>query len=509
MKKTILIIILLAAGTLFVKSQPVVNYDTLSTFKVLQTGLDANFSIKLKKHIVGESLGQLISTKGFFNPVLSFNFNGLYGTDPTWSYINSYIFTGQVSIPTRLGIKFYSGVRLYTEQQIQMGVPGVFETQYLPINESGMWAGVSLPLLRDLGRYNTENVTYLSTLMMNKAQNVSFTDEICQFIKNTLVYYYSSYSTVAIFKILKDADNDARQYLSDIKTMISDEQLAKAEAFRAEAYQLNIAQQFSLSRNDIVNSLYDLVTSIGAKGTFKANTLPVFLDSLPDPVSFPWDQYSAYVFRNVDSMVVNTPYYKSQELLTSSSLIAMNGAKHNRLNELNLNLNYMYFGMTNGMPVSEFTQTLQSGSPGSSVNLTLLYNLPFKNEERKGDYLTKLSSYEFNKTQLEQVKFDSKMQVIKLLSDLGNLLLLYKHQIRLAEIEKKTFQSEVQKFKMGTSTQINLINTYMDYNTALKNVETGRLGIMTRVITLKYLIGDFPTSSDQLVNYNPWVFSIK
>ena len=80
---------------------------------------------------------------------------------------------------------------------------------------------------------------------------------------------------------------------------------------------------------------------------------------------------------------------------------------------------------------------------------------------------------------------------------------------QLAEIEKKTFQSEVQKFKMGTSTQINLINTYMDYNTALKNVETGRLGIMTRVITLKYLIGDFPTSSDQLVNYNPWVFSIK
>ena len=77
MKKTILIIILLAAGTLFVKSQPVINYDTLSTFKVLQTGLDANFSIKLKKHIVGESLGQLISTKGFFNPVLSFNFNGL------------------------------------------------------------------------------------------------------------------------------------------------------------------------------------------------------------------------------------------------------------------------------------------------------------------------------------------------------------------------------------------------------------------------------------------------
>ncbi len=509
MKKKILIIILLAAGTLVVKSQPIINYDSLSTFKVLQIGLDANFNIKLKRHVVGESFGQLISTKGFFNPVLSFNFNGLYGTDPTWSFIDSYTFTGQVSIPTRLGIKFYSGVRLFTEQQIQMGVPGVFETQFLAVNESGIWAGISIPLLRDLGRYNSENVTYLSTLLMNKAQNVSFTDEICQFIKNTLSSYYSSYSSVAVFRILKDADNDARQYLNDIKTMILDEQLAKVETFRAEAYQLSIAQQFSLARNDIVNSLYDLVTSIGAKGTFKANALPVFLDSLPNPLSFPWEKYSAYVSRNLDSMIVNTPYYKSQELLTSSSQIAMNGAKHNKLNEFNLNLNYMYFGMTNGLPVSEFTQTIKSGSPGSSVNLTLLYNLPFKNEERKGDYLSKLSSYEFNKTQLEQVRFDSKMQVTKLLSDLGNLLPLFKNQIRLAEIEKKTFQSEVRKFKMGASTQINMINTYMDYNTALKNVEAGRLGIMTRIITLKYLIGDFPTSSDQLVNYNPWVFNIK
>ena len=49
----------------------------------------------------------------------------------------------------------------------------------------------------------------------------------------------------------------------------------------------------------------------------------------------------------------------------------------------------------------------------------------------------------------------------------------------------------------------------MDYNTALLNVEAGRQAILTRIITLKYLIGDFPASSDQLLRYNLWDFSVK
>lgn len=350
---------------------------------------------------------------------------------------------------------------------------------------------------------------FLSTLMMNKSQNVAFTDEICQFIKSNLTSYYNTYHNVQVFKILKQADKDAHQYLSDIEAMIADEQLPEIESYRAKAYQLNIAQQLALAKNEITNSFFDLITSVGLKGTKAANTLPVFLDSLPDPTSFPLKQYSAYVYRNVDSMVVNTPYYKSQELATSSSQIAMNGAKHNKLNELNLDLRYMYFGTTSYQPFSEFNQTFSSGSPGSSLNFTLSYKIPFKNEERKGDYLTKLASYELNKTQLEKVSFESRMQVIKLLSDLGHLIPLFIDQVELVNVEKKTYESEVQKFKMGASTQIDIINTYMDYNSALLNVETGRLAIITRVLTLKYLIGDFPTSTDQLVNYNPWDFSIK
>jgi hypothetical protein len=62
---------------------------------------------------------------------------------------------------------------------------------------------------------------------------------------------------------------------------------------------------------------------------------------------------------------------------------------------------------------------------------------------------------------------------------------------------------------MGASTQIDMINTYMDYNKALLNVESVRLAILNRVINLKYLIGDFPVSSDELVTYNPWVFNTK
>jgi hypothetical protein len=509
MKKTILILILLAAGTSIVKCQETFNYDSLSTFRILQTGLETNFNIKLKRYVVNGSMGQMTTAKGIFNPQLTMEGYGFYGQDPTMTFQDSYSLKGQLLVPTRSGIKFYTGFKLSNEIDIITGAPGIFPSQYLLINESGMWAGFYLPLLRDLGRNNSNNVTFLSAKMMYKAQSVSFNDGICQFIRDALISYYNTYQCVTAFKILRDANKDAHEYVADIQALIDNEQLPKTEVYRAQAYQLNISQQFSLARNDIVNSFYDLITSLGIKGTLVANTLPTFLDSLPDPSTFPWDKYSAYIIRNIDSMVVNTPYFKSQDLLTSSSQIIMNGAKFNQLNDLNLDFRFMYFGSTVGEPISQFGDSFSSGLPGSALNITLSYKIPFLNEERKGDYLSKLSTFEYNNTQLQRVKFEAKSKVYKLLSDIGNLMPLFKNQIDLAEIEKKTFQSEVQKFDMGASTQIDMINTYMDYNKALLNVESGRLAIINRVINLKYLIGDFPVSSDELVTYNPWVFNTK
>ena len=251
MKKTILIIVLLATGITVVRSQQLFNYDSLSIFRVLQFGLETNFDIRLKKQIVGESQGQLTSTKGAFNPQLSLNTYGFYGTDPTVTFMNSYYLTGQLLVPTRLGIKLYTGFKLSTMTQIISGVPDFYPSTNMPINASGMWAGITMPLLRDLGRHNTNNTAFLSTLMMNKAQNISFTDEICQFIKNTLTYYYNVYHRARILTILKEANVDAKDYVSDVEAMIADEQIAQAEIYRARAYEYNINQQYSEARNQV------------------------------------------------------------------------------------------------------------------------------------------------------------------------------------------------------------------------------------------------------------------
>ena len=509
MKKSILILFLFTAGIFTGKSQEMFNYDSLSVFRVISLGLQTNFDIRLKRHMVGESMGQLTTTKGAFNPQMSLSAYGFYGTDPTVTFQDSYYLMGQLLVPTKIGMKFYTGFKLSTETEIISGVPNFYPSTNMAVNESGMWAGVTMPLLRDLGKNNTNNVTYLASLMMNKAQNVSFSDEICLFIKNTLTYYYNAYQKVKVFRILSDAEKDAKDYLRDIESMIADEQLAKSEVYRAKAYEYNISQQYSEAKNMIANSMYDLITSIGMKGNMAPKKVPQFLDSLPDPATFPWKQYAQWVLKNADTLVHNAHYYKSQELATSAAQIQMKGAKYNKMNELNLELRYMYFGSTAYQPFSDFNQSFTSGSPGSSVNVTLAYKIPFKNEERKGDYLTKLSAYDLNKTQLEKIQFDAKMQVYQLLSDLGNLIPLYINQVELSVLEKKTFDNEVHKMKMGASTQINVINTYMDYNTSLLNVENGRQAILTKIILLKYLIGDFPTSTDQMLKYKLWDLSTK
>ncbi|MEI7492525.1 MAG: TolC family protein [Bacteroidota bacterium] len=509
MKKTMFLIALLAAGIMPAAGQEAFNYDSLSMLRLLEYGLQANFDIRIKRQIVGESQGQKQSMKGAFNPSLTLTGYGYYGTDPTVTFLNSYYLNGQFLLPTRFGAKFYTGFKLSTMTQIISGVPDFYPSTNMAINASGMWAGVNMPLLRDFGRYNTNNVNYQTSIIMNQAQDVAFSDEVCVFIRNTLNSYYAVYQRLKIYKILGDAEKDAQEYLRDIGYMIDAEQIPKSEIYRAKAYESNINQQFAESKNMIHNSLYDLVTSLAGKATLKHRGYPVILDSLPDPAEFPWGPYAAYVFKNTDTLVAKTHYLKSQELATTASMIQMKAARYNKRNELDLDLRYYYFGTTAYQPFSDFSQTFSSGSPGSSVNLTLSYKLPFSNDQQKGDYVSKLSAYELNKTQLEKVRFDAKMQVYQLLSDLGNLISLYKKQIELVSLEKKTFENEAQKFKMGNSTQINVINTYMDYNTSLLNQENGRQAILSKVILLKYLIGEFPTTPELLLKYNPWDFSVK
>lgn len=509
MKKNILTIILLTAGYLAANSQQKFNFDSLSVNRVVQVGLESNFDIRIRKQIVGESLGQLTQAKGAFNPQLSLSTYGFYGTDPTVTFKDSYYLSGQFLLPTRMGIKVYSGFKLSTETEIISGIPDVFPSTDMPVNASGVWAGLSMPLLRDLGKYNSRNIVFQSSWLLNNAQNVSFSDEICQFIKNTLIHYYDVYLLERKLQILSEADADAKEYLADIQDMITNEQLAKAEFYRAKSYEFNISQQFAVAKNQVENSLYNLYTLLGMEGRLSVTDPPVFLDSLPDPATFSMDGYMAYILENIDSLVNNTYYYKSQELEASAAQLEMDGAKHNNLNELDLDLRYMYFGSTAYQPFSDFSQTFSSGSPGSSVNIMLSYKLPFKNEERKGEYVAKLSSYEFEKAQLEKLKFDAKMQIYQILNDLDYLLPLFRNQVELAGFEQLTYDNESQKLKMGASTQINVINTYMDYNTALLNVESCRQTILTRIITLKYLTGDFPTGTDQLLQYNLWDFSIK
>lgn len=508
MKKTILILFILASGFSRTLAQEIFNYDSLSIFRVVQYGLKSNFDIRLKYQVINESQAQVQSSKGVFNPSLSLSGYGFYGTDPTVSFFDSYYLSGQFLLPTRSGTKFYTGFKLSTMTEIISGVPNIFPSTNMPVNESGMWAGVTMPLLRNFGRNNSDNVAYKASLLINRAQNIAFSDEVCLFIRASLSAYYNTYIHIRIYHIFKEANKDAQDYLQAIQEMIDNEQIPKAEIYRAQAYALNISQQLSTSRNDFNKSMYDLITSVGGEGTLSTEAFPRFLDSLPDPATFPWKEYTSWVISNVDTLIANTNYIKSQKLATNVSQMEMQAAKHNKKNELDLDLRYYYFGSTAYKPFSDFGQTFSSGSPGSSVNLTLSYKVPFGNDIQQGLYLSKMSAYEFSKVQLEKLIFDSKLQVYQLLSDLNNLIHIYKNQVELADLEKVTWNNEIQKFKMGTSTQINVINTYMDYNNALLNAESGRQAIITKIIMLKYLIGDFPVTSEQLINYNLWDFSI-
>jgi len=153
--------------------------------------------------------------------------------------------------------------------------------------------------------------------------------------------------------------------------MIADEQIPKPKYIVQKLTKYNISQQFTKQKTNYQLIIWSDHIDRNEMDAWY-NSLSLFSDSLPDPASFPGHNMLAYILKNVDSLI-STPIIIKAGVYNIGPQIEMKGAKYNKLNDLDLDLRYLYFGQTSYQPFSNSNQTFSSGSPGSSVNLTLSY----------------------------------------------------------------------------------------------------------------------------------------
>lgn len=174
--------------------------------------------------------------------------------------------------------------------------------------------------------------------------------------------------------------------------------------------------------------------------------------------------------------------------------------KIKKKNSLELDVRVSRFGSyENG--IYNLNRTFNS-IPGTSVLVFLTHVFPIKNQQRKGDYLEQLTEYDISKTTLNQYLFETSTNVNLNLNLLQQKVGLYYNTKLLVDLMKKNYENEIEKFKLGNSTQTDIIITLDDYFEALKSLNSLKYNVWKSYINIKYILGELPKNVEELEDFS-------
>jgi len=457
--------------------------------EVMREGFQNNFAIRLQNLAVEKTTSLTLQAYGYIDPYFSFDLTHGAGHDPSDVNDGTNIFETNFVFPTSSGVNLYTGGHMESSR---------FMYPEYPMNNIGGWVGISMPLFRGLGKDSPANAAINSANFSQQASSQALSNEVMAYFRDLLSAYLALKRDTDQYSIQIEALKEATKYRQEIYELIEYKELAKVEKNRADLFVIQQEQQISSTKLNMINSYYSLRLLMGVDQEL-VNQVPDIPTTVPDPdMEIIYGLLKKYSSIN-DALIMETPIYKNIRLLTEASKVQLDNAKNQKLSQVTLDLRTSSFAATHS---SHYDEALKSGYPGTSVLLTMNYKLPIKNSQQEGAYLAQLADYRTNQINLQKLLFETKNQIQRIIASLYQSVKLYEKNKELVEVRRKSWLDEIEKFKMGSSTQIDIINSFETYNSSTLDLNTLKFKIHDTVTQLKFLVCELPTNEAQLNTFS-------
>lgn len=472
---------------------------SVSLRDLLSAGFKNNYNIQLESLGVRKSEFTIMKAEGLLNPFLESNAGYGSGVDPTITYNGTQYGQTNLVVPTRWGINFYTGGRVERSFLIQ---------DDFTLNSAGAWVGFSMPLLRGLGT-NSEVNTFIKTSdLNNKALNEELSNEVIVYFSDMMSAFLNLKKQSVNANIANQAYVEAMKYSADIHQLSSNDLIPRVENNRAEALVSQRKQELLDAVLKGVNAYYDVQQLTGISIEAVIDTLPQILDLFPAPNVEQIQNYISSRSPILDTLISGTPQYKNISYRIEENRQVLANARNQKLNPLDLDVRVSRFGMIKNGPYN-FTNSVNSPYPGTSVMITLSHKFPITNRQQRGAYLEQMTELETTATFREQYVFEAKLNATRLLNTLHQLTVLYQQSEIVANAMEQTYRAEKEKFNYGDATQIDVVlsfNNYFDAQTALNNL---KYELYSTYVELRLLLGELPRNQQELSSFNVMEFFSK
>ena len=488
LNSNILILLISLALNFQLKAQ-----NNVLTFQtILNEGLENNYNIKLDKLSLTKATYTLLKANGALNPFIDTELVYGSGTNPSLDNDGTEYLQTRFVVPTKFGIDFYSGCRI--ERTIEVDNPNY------AFNSSGAFAGAKIPLLKGIGKTNP-GYSFIEVSTINqKALAEQFSNQVLTYFSELLINYLTLKEAIDRYYITNNIVIESRIYKNGIYTLAESDQIPLIEKDQANSFYNNKLQQLTISNINVLGVYYQTKILLGINDNENSDSIPKLIDQVPDPNKEKLIEYITTRKITLDSLIKNTPEYKSISLGIEENKVLLKNAKNQKKNLLDLDIRVSRFG-TYEDGAYNLNKTFNA-NPGTSFLLSLTHNLPISNQTQKGAYLEQLVEYDLSKTDLQQYLFETTTSVELNLKLLKQKLILFDQTKLLVSLMKKTYENELDKFKLGFTTQTEVIINLNNYFSSLESINKLKYDIWTTYVGIKLKLGELPKNAKELNEFS-------
>ncbi len=474
---------------------------TLPSLKnVIEIGLENNYDIKITKKLIDIAKGQRRAYDGAFDLSLGAELDMLPGLQPDIETEDEYSFNLYLYQPTKIGLDFSTGVSYLREKNLNLDNS---PTE----NVNGVWIQLEMPLLKGLGKNNTDFNNLKIAELGVTAQMVNFDYEATVLIKNLILAYVQVLYTEKVRANYQDFLNSLNGLQNDLQLEADRGIIPKAELLLNSADINLIESKLKSTTNDLNSSYIELMILLGEKAKAEyagkveyignANYSNTILRSQKDSLQF----FVNSLVNSRDSIVSANLSFVGQTLNQQGAALQLKEAKNGILNDLSLQLKYNYYAADLNQPAADFLVFGKSTYPGSSYLLSLNYTLPFGNNQARGTFIATTEDYNMQQEITEQMHFEMGKAIENTAFSLLDSYSIYVADFQISQIRKVIYENELLKFKTGTSNQINVQQVRQDFIESTLSVCQSELIYIELLVNFKFLCNKIPKNTDELEEF--------
>jgi outer membrane protein TolC len=369
----------------------------LSVLEAVRTTLRLHPAIQTAEAMLEQSRALLKVAQGPFDPLVTASVSQTHAASPVLPA--AALATGEQSLmtdTTALNLGASVNTTWGTSITPSVGLSRVNQRANIPITSAGFMTvpgqyalvgvNVTQPLLRGAGTVGAASAIAAAKLARDAAAHtVDGTAQAQVYL--TLVAYFQLVAATENLALLRDAETAARKVVEDTKVLVEAQQRPRSDLPSLEGNLANRSQAAIDAEDDRIQAVQSLALAMGRglEGALDWRST----DDFPDPSTPTPDRDTI-----VRSALRDRKDLAAARETVASATALLEGAQHNTLPSVDLNVSLGYAGALQSDGVGPFFEALGNNVPGVNGSVGLSLALPVNNTAQQADRDLKRSQQE-------------------------------------------------------------------------------------------------------------------